>query len=334
MISKYIYTSHYAEKLHELVTHIVLDVWYNAKGKRFYLNRIKEGKYFRSKVSKTPAYLKKPIILIYRICSKFNQKQLDSIKEAFLSNNKIEMLCNNTIMPVFYTDLEKQTSTNFVKEVKKFFNNLYSKIFNQEPFNLNNHYTEFFKKNINICPSCGIRPLEKTSENHRDDYDHYLPKSEYLFTSVNLRNLIPMCTNCNQYRKKTKNPIRRYGRKRKAFFYYSKDLSDILIKIKILDFNLCNITISFSSKTMQSNVDTWNYLFNLSNQYKEFLCHEHFGLGWHRRLYQTSKRYANPELYIEDEINNALWYAKENPLDDYIFLKAPFFQACKKAGVL
>ena len=47
MLFKYNFVNHDAEILQKLIEHIVLDVWCNAKGKNFNLNKIKEENNFR-----------------------------------------------------------------------------------------------------------------------------------------------------------------------------------------------------------------------------------------------------------------------------------------------
>ena len=44
MLFKYNFVNHDAEIMQKLIEHIVLDVWCNAKGKNFNLNKIKEEK--------------------------------------------------------------------------------------------------------------------------------------------------------------------------------------------------------------------------------------------------------------------------------------------------
>ena len=81
-------------------------------------------------------YLKKTDLLINNVYH---------IRDAFNANNNIEALCINTVNPVFYDDLSSEISPLFAKKIKVFFNNLYEKVFNQQPFYINKHYDEFFQ---------------------------------------------------------------------------------------------------------------------------------------------------------------------------------------------
>lgn len=329
MIFNYEYVPHKAEQLQALVEHIVLDVWCNAKGKKFKIEKIKIENDFRKKVSRTHVNLKKPIHEIFKICSKFTQQQLNSIEDAFNRNNSIEKLCSNQITPVFYKQLELQTNRVFVFKVKTFFNNLYTDVFDQEPFHLNKHYNEFFQKNTKMCPCCGLTPLEATADNHREDYDHYLPKSEYLFNAVNLRNLIPICKKCNQNWKKKKNPIFRNAPV-KANYYYSDTPPDYKIHLAIKSIEPCSIEIKFSSGSMKAEVKTWDYLFNLSERYAEIACHEHIGLGWYKEYYSLTQSLGADQ--VEKVCKSFIDYGKDNPLDNLAFLKGPFLEDCLNKG--
>jgi hypothetical protein len=69
-----------------------------------------------------------------------------------------------------------------------------------------------------VCPFCGLEKL-----NHPDlynqDYDHILYKGDYPLVAVNMRNLIPMGTDCNQIYKKTKDVLYDADLNRRRFLY-------------------------------------------------------------------------------------------------------------------
>jgi len=331
MIFKYQFVNHDAELLHELAKHIVLDIWCNANG-NFSIELITEDNDFRKKVNRTGTYLKKPIEEIFNICKNFTSQQKNYIRNAFEKNNQIEALCNNSVSPIFYNDLTSSTNENFSKEVKTFFNKLYEKVFNQKPFFLNKHYDEFFKINEPLCPFCGLNTLEKDSSNHRDDYDHYLPKDEYPFNAVNLRNLLPMCSDCNKKWKKIKNPIFKEKTK-KAFYYFGTIELDFDIKIIINELNIynnsCNVVVEFYSKTMQEEVDSWDRLFSLSRRYNDdVICYNKIGLGWIREI--DGRRFRDANFDIQNEI----YYAEKDKLSNKNFIKAPFLRACVEKNIL
>lgn len=321
MLFKYNFVNHDAEIMQKLIEHIVLDVWCNAKGKNFNLNKIKEEDNFRKIVRTKRILLKKHIHEIFKLCSKLNDLQLTYIRDAFNANNNIEALCINTVNPVFYDDLSSEISPLFAKKIKVFFNNLYEKVFNQQPFYINKHYDEFFQSNQAICPFCGLVSLQKNSLVHREAYDHYLPKEKYPFNTVNLKNLLPMCSKCNEFYKKTKDPLFDTNRK-KAFFYFGNN-PEFNIKINIMkssadDFEL---ELSFISSVMQEEVDTWNRLFELDERYRtDFFYADNFGATILNHWYSCSKRDAK---YVENE----MYLFEQNPYIDKNFLKKSLLEA-------
>lgn len=335
MLFKYNYIHDDAEKLQELVRHIVIDVWCGATDP-FDINMIDNTNFtlvddttdnMRKKVNRTKK-LKDPIEQIYTFCLAFSQAQKDCIKDAFEKNNNIEAICNNTITPIFYDELEKNTSSDFASEVKSFFNSLYEDVFGGKPYYINRHYDIFMQSNKHLCPICGLNTLEADASNHRDDYDHYLPKEKYPFNAVNLKNLMPICSDCNKKWKKTHNPVFD-SRQKKAYYYYSLIDPEVDIKIIITNIETCDIDILFTSTTMQDEVDSWDRVYSIKRRYKEHvICNEYVGKGWLRESKARIDR--NPSYNIDDDI----YYAQINRLENKNFIKAPFLEECRDKGML
>ena len=79
---------------------------------------------------------------------------------------------------------------SFEEKEKNFLLDLYSNHFANNKKEAYKYYEELFKHTKNgLCPTCA---LNKASE-----LDHFLPKSKYPEFSIFLRNLIPICHNCN-----------------------------------------------------------------------------------------------------------------------------------------
>lgn len=327
MIFNYTYITHEAEKLQALARHIVVDVWCNASGVfdiELLLNDDSDPDCFRKKVNRTSTYLKQPIIDIFDICTTFSQAQKDFIQEVFIKNNNIEQICNNTITPIFYEELERNTSAVFANKAKTFFNNLYEQVFGGKPYYINEHYNNFFQINKRLCPTCGLTTLEKDATNHRDDYDHYLPKDSYPFTAVNLNNLMVICSDCNKKWKKIKSPVFHSGGVKKAFYYYGVNAPNVNIQVVINNWETCDVEVLLSSDTMQDEVDSWNYLYSISQRYgTDVICHDDVGQGWFREIKGLMR---DPSFDINTVISAAKneYYANKN------FIKAPFLEACKE----
>lgn len=337
MLFKYTYVNDDAEKLQELVRHIVIDVWCEASGP-FSIDLIDDTIFtclaggtdsIRKKVNRTAANLKTPIEEIYNICLTFSTVKKDYIKDAFEKNNNIEGICNNTITPVFYDELKNNTSEAFSNKIKSFFKTLYENVFGGKPYYINKHYDSFMINNKHLCPTCGLNPLEADSSNHREDYDHYFPKEKYPFNTVNLKNLMPICGVCNKNWKKTKNPVQYINFQQKAFYYYGTVDPDIEITVHIIDMETCNVEVLLTSTTMQKEVDTWNRVYSIGKRYKEnVICHKQIGKGWLRKAKADLDR--NPAYNIDDDIYDAKTYRLENKN----FIRASFLEECKNKGLL
>lgn len=335
MIFKYTFVNDKAKNLQKLITHIVIDVWCNARGKIFSLNEISNKNGYRKKVKDTPKNLHEPIEKIFNICSTLSQSQIDYIKDAFIKNNQIEELCNNTVVPVFYESLTSTIDADFSKEIKSFFKNLYEQVFKQTDFHLNSHYDKFFTSNDKLCPFCGLNPLEKDSSNHRDDYDHYLPKEKYPFNAINLKNLYPMCGDCNKKWKKTNNPIHDGVSQKQAFFYYNNAVDPIVdISVNFINTDIQNLdlNITFSSATQQNEIDSWDRIFSTSRRYKDILLHEQIGKKWLRFEKAQYDRSIQQNSYYS--VQSTIYLAKSDRLGDKNFIKAPFLEACQNAGII
>lgn len=63
-------------------------------------------------------------------------------------------------------------------------------------------YSEFIEKNRYVCPFCGLDKFKNRRGARREDFDHYLHKSDYPLAAANMRNLVPTCGTCNQDYKK------------------------------------------------------------------------------------------------------------------------------------
>lgn len=71
--------------------------------------------------------------------------------------------------------------------------------------NLSDYYLHFAKENANdfiqnlVCPYCGLEKMRDEVNIRKPDHDHLLPKGNdlFVFSSVNLKNLLPSGVDCN-----------------------------------------------------------------------------------------------------------------------------------------
>jgi hypothetical protein len=81
-----------------------------------------------------------------------------------------------------------------------------------------------------VCPFCGCEyfdapadtrgEAEEEARRIREDLDHYLPRSRYPFAAANLRNLSPMGSKCNGYKRDQDILRNADGVRRRAFYPY------------------------------------------------------------------------------------------------------------------
>ena len=156
---------------------------------------------------------------------KFPQVQQQEIIQKFRESNEIAQLFSNETIPVAVGKdfskyswkskseggITKQLSISdflselFVSLYKDQLGNKNSSFCKKIGANLSSHYEKFanhneveFVRNL-VCPCCGLE-LMRDEENIRNpDHDHLLPKGEnlFIFSSVNLKNLFPIGTDCN-----------------------------------------------------------------------------------------------------------------------------------------
>ncbi|MCU0445095.1 MAG: hypothetical protein MUE85_09265 [Microscillaceae bacterium] len=121
----------------------------------------------------------------------------DLVGLAFIDSNKIEAICEKHSIPV----PENALPSAIQKSFKELFDYLYKdkdKLI--DGVLTANHYENFLSENGNprICAFCCLETIPHGGEEGRANYDHYLPKAQFPFSAINLRNLVPTGTTCNQ----------------------------------------------------------------------------------------------------------------------------------------
>lgn len=229
------------------------------------------------------------------------------VKLAFKNNNQIEKLCAKRLTPVKYSEFPSK----FAETLKTFDEKLWTGF----PHNkegkakcgtVKAHFDYFTKEEFQtacVCPFCGIMPLEPSEGEYRDAYDHYLPKSEYPFTSINFKNLIPICEKCNKSgRKGDKDILYRKKTRRAVFYPFDKSIKPSKLSMDIVPgekFNpatkstrLKNIKWAYSVKfenKKDPRIQTWEEIFKFQQRYKENLkVKESIWFTWVKERYKES----------------------------------------------
>lgn len=329
------------EKMQKYMDFIFFEVWCKAtKNKlyKFYLfNKHKELKNIVLKLyhsdSQGSDLFMRYLEDIYYIFQKYNDGKKAKLKKWYRTTTNIKGLCDNTTK---YSPLNYDKLSKFDIKLSEKIKGLYNLLYGSNPINelkefkpytktIDEHYKEFVTiNNQGKCPFCGLSDIKGLHHTKREAYDHFLPKGKYPFNSINFKNLVPMCHECNSSYKLENNPIfDKNGNRRKAFYPYSSTEAFIDIKVDIHSFSDIkpeNITLTITASE-QEKVDTWVELFGIEERYKAVLSGD--GKYWLVQLKEELITY-NDKL---KEHYNQYPYSEKN------FLKKAFLDACQNKGL-
>jgi len=270
----YIETSH--SKLHEFVMAFFDRIEFETGdfNANFY---IKE--FWDNVVSHHPRILDKRFKEIYEYLRGLHQGPRSAFIEAIRASNNIEGICLGKTTPMKDKSIPKD-----IRDVtKKLFDSLYNTVLKSTMYFgatyglLKNHYIAFqeYKNNkLEYCPSCGIWEMKGAIEG-RDEYDHYLPKEDYPFSSVNFKNLIPICGECNTFEVKSNKDILKYTGV--VFYPFDEKHKGIDIEVKRLkeDPNSISKTtwqIKCTNKDGKSKeIEAWKKIYEIDDRYTKHI---------------------------------------------------------------
>ena len=359
MIFTYKYIpKHNVYKLQEYLDFLFKEVWLKASGdyntsklsandelknicEELEIADTKWGNFFNDRIAR-----------IYQEFSKITDDEFkEKISQWYDNNNNIAGLCNDkTIEPITYKEIEEEYP-DLAKALKSFYDSIYG---NSSPFNLkafgalNNslipdHYKRFVEENTKgVCPFCGINTIEGQFSEHREAYDHFLPKSIYPFVSLNFKNLAPMCHKCNSTYKQTKVLIKDHtGNRSLAFYPYSKEQPNIKFEIELKKQDILNLTpddieLKINEEDKQEQVESWKRVFDIEKRYKNLICNENVGIVWYNSIVDEFENAK--EMFGITDIDKfygmKLKTIKKQPLADHGFLKKEFLEECKRKGLI
>lgn len=313
-------TNHTIFKYQTYVQHLVCEVWCNASIEHLCQDLLLDD--FKT-MYLAREWVKIAVDEIYELCKPLSIKDRDSIRHAFVINNDIESLCEGIHPPIELNTLPQLVEQKMKPLLVKFYSDLISAKDKLD------YYNKLIENNQNykFCPCCGLTLIESTESPYREDNDHYLPKAEYPFASVNFNNLPPLCSKCNKKCKSTKNPFKDG---RKSFYAFKSLDSEFEITISISDqpetnylkFKENEISIAFNNDP--DKVDTWDWLFEIKSRYNEEI--RQFSNTELRVIKNKFNRYKKFGLTYEQVINDAIDDYKIDSYDDRKFLRAPFLK--------
>ncbi|MHA8104648.1 hypothetical protein [Aquirufa nivalisilvae] len=341
MLRPYNFSYSKIQKVQSFVNHVMLDVVFNAKniGAANFNSALVLPKYRPLIDNINQDYILDPLNEAFVICKTLNRKEIKLLKTAVHNNNKIRELCNGTIQPVKYDQIEA-ISSDLKKALKLFCDCLYDNCIKLKPFystfeDINTYYKSIVLKS-KTCRCCGIGPILTKFHTHRGALDHYLPKSIYPFSSLNFKNLIPICEYCNGKYKLSEDTLfitHNKGKKNQskirtvAFYPYSGRIHDINIDItfkKAFDSSIepDDIEINLTCAGNTDKVLSWDRIFGIKENYKAECCTDEMRMHYEEQYIADMNLGKTHIQYIE--------ILKNNKYGDMNFLKIPFLEAINK----
>jgi hypothetical protein len=304
------------------VQHLICDVWCNAVNEQNCQDLLTED---FEVIYLSRDWVKTAVDEIYEICKGLSEDERTAIREAFFINNDIESLCEGLSRPIELNTLNSIVEQKMKPLLVRFYNEL---INTKEKLDYYNKLIENSGR-YKFCPCCGLTPIESAESHYREDNDHYLPKANYPFASVNFKNLPPLCSKCNKKCKSTKNP---FENKRISFYPFIPLENEFEISIEIndsgstnyLELNEPEVAIGFNNDV--DKVDTWNWLFEINRRYNEEV--RQFSKTELRVLAKRFRRNEERKqsMSYEEILSDAIEDYDIDKYDDRKFLKAPFLR--------
>jgi hypothetical protein len=367
MLFPYKYINHEVEKFQKYSDFLFLEVWCKAS-KAFSskaLMKMSELKLIYERLhnedSAGARFFNGHIETIYEDFRHLDKKDRDVLKSWYKLNNDISGLCKDrSLQPISYDKLI-HAYPDLGKKIKSFYTKLYG---SGSPFDLVafgdfrvvifRHYVEFMQINDEeICPFCGINSIKGVNHTKREAYDHFIPKAQYPFTSVNFKNLAPMCHECNSSYKLSKEPLmhidpitkKTLPLRRRAFYPYSSKKWDFQTKVELTKTDIENLTptdINITFKTLDSyshldQIESWNETFGIDERYKAKILGKRGAKKWFAEFLEIEnmkKLEPDKEATAKTLYEMKMKEINADPLDNGNFIKKAFLEECTKKGLL
>lgn len=234
--------------------------------------------FYDNLVSRHTGILLKPFRAIYTIFKDWNQNQRTEFCKALRDSNEIEQICIGTITPMKGDNIPDDLRALVLNLFKQLYKDvLFGEFFTPNYGNRKVHYNNFRRVGNNsysMCPACGIRPMHNSVEDITDQYDHYLPKDIYPLSSVNFKNLVPVCSDCNSILVKSNDDI--LSHTGKVFYPYDETHKPIEYDISIAKNNTDNLeaiewTITYICETGKDDeLAAWKNIYNIESRHQKY----------------------------------------------------------------
>lgn len=342
-------SAHAIDKLQEYVDYIFYDVWCKAPeglefGQELFANNgelsniVNAFGYSKNK-NETGKQFFNRIKEIYGCFRGLSSVHVESLKQWYEANNNIELACTDANTPIARYDNINTINVELCEKLKEFFTSLWDhKLLGAAAIRntvgtIDSHYKEFMDfNNTGVCPFCGLSDMLGKDSSNREAYDHYLPKSEYPFNSLNFKNLFPACDNCNSKSKTTKDPLHKGNTRRKAFYPFSQTHTGIKVSVslKTTDMNQLtsrDVTFTFGPSSKQEEIDVWREIYKIDERYAAKIAQMKYIFEDIRHA--TKNGICSQEEYYRIKLEEC----DRNPFQERQFLKKAFLKACNSKGL-
>ncbi len=296
-----------------------------------------ENDFYENIVSHHPKILEAPLKSIFEEIKYWEQDNRSLFINAIRNSNDIDRICKREIVPTRIGEIEE----NLRNTVSELFTKLYVQVLNGDNVkntygSLQEHFKEFKTPNsVFKCPTCGLMS-SKSKEEKRDDYDHYLPKHLFPFSSVNFQNLIPICTDCNGTDVKGKNDILSINDNRKIFYPYDNTHTGIKITCEVTNDRVgvseSDLNYSFNYTTAEENreeeIESWKTIFKINSRYQKRAKGK--GNNWYKHFWEFMNDPTFKDIPEDDKRSSYLRNELRNI--DLEFIKLPVIEAIEKTS--
>ncbi|WP_169091427.1 HNH endonuclease [Paenibacillus sp. PL91] len=270
---KYIDTVH--SKLHEYVISFFLKIETETNG---FKDELFEPE-FLPIVNRHQKILKNRFKTIYDHVSSLEATDRQLFCQRVIESNQIEKICRGEYRPQAFIG----KSTGIDVTLKELFLDLYNQVLDGAPFQenantkLRDHFNQFCDINVDItlCPICGIGELKKSQDETRDQYDHYLPKSLYPFSSINFYNLVLCCKECNSFEAKGDKDTIAVSTG-KLFFPYDDNHKGISLAVNVKhdnpDIEKIDWELIFNIPDNKNDeIESWKTIYSIESRYQGYV---------------------------------------------------------------
>lgn len=234
---------------------------------------------FRPIVTRHRTILRARCRTIFEIMREWDQTERTKFCQQLRDSNDIERICSREMHPLKAVEI----LGNIHDHIIDLFDDLYGQVLDGNHFMPSDrgrmeHFRQFRHHNneITLCPFCGISELKLEFDDTRDPYDHYLPKSVYPLSSVNFKNLLPICKECNGLEVKADCDILEESAGRRIFYPYSISPYTITLAFSVINDNknIEEIEWDFSatpSDNAVEEIESWKIIYKIDSRYKGFV---------------------------------------------------------------